>query len=239
MANERGIPWLLLLDQDTSLPEDYLAAMLLNANRLATSLGIAAIVPTVFVGDFAVSPRRMLFNRHKAYPADKLGVADGELAAINSGTLLRVQDLLQIGGYSDQFWLDYSDWYVFHQLFLHGKLTWIASEIRLQHSMTVMDYDNLMSVWRYENFMIAEGAFNDLYKGWAENCMQTARLLARTCKQRIKLKNPEFSRISWRHFCKRLLVGRKERIKRWRMEGAGAGLKTSASYSGPDRVEAE
>jgi hypothetical protein len=220
MAEKESIPWLLLLDQDTTLPENFLADMLVNATQLMRVPEIAAIVPTVFVKDFVVSPRRMLFNRHEAYPSGESGVADGELAAINSGSLLRVQDLLEIGGYSDGFWLDYSDWYVFHQLFLKRKLTWRATEVRLEHSMTVMDYDNLMSPWRYENFMVAEGAFNDLYKSGIENCVQTARLLVRACKQRLRFKNSEFSRITWKHFGKRLIYGRARRIERWRRDTA-------------------
>lgn len=214
-ATRSKTPWLLLLDQDTSLPGGFLPRMLAHAQALLERGEIAAIVPTVYVKDFTVSPRRMLLNRHAAYPAHEPGVLDGEAAAINSATLLRVSSLLQVGGYSDAFWLDYSDWYVFHQFYLHRLQVWHAADIELQHSMTVMDYDNLMTPWRYRNFIAAEGAFNDLYKSSFENSVQTLRLFVRTFKQRLRFKDAEFSRITWRYFLLRLFASRKARIARW------------------------
>ena len=216
MADEQGIPWLLLLDQDTRLPESFLPDMLRHAEQLTGRREIAAIAPTVGVGDFVVSPWLVLFNRHRSYADGESQLADGEATAINSGSLLRVKALLAIGGYSEEFWLDYSDRYVYHQLFRKGYRVWRATDIRMQHSMTVMDYDNLMSTWRYKNFIYAEGAFNDLYKGWQENAVQTLRLAARVFRQRKRFKNPEFSRITLRYLFYRLSVSKHRRIKRWR-----------------------
>lgn len=221
IAYGEGTPWMLMLDQDTTLPEHFLSQMLQHAVDLKDTKEVAAIVPKVYVRDFVVSPRRMMFNRHKAYPDGPGRILDGEPAAINSGSLLRVRNLIEIGGYSEAFWLDYSDWYVFHQLFLHRKQVWWASEIRLDHSMTVMDYDNLMTPGRYRNFIAAEGAYNDLFKGQLENAVQTLRLLARAARQRRRFKNPEFSRITLRYFWKRLFAGRKRRLQSWQEVNAG------------------
>jgi len=209
-------PWMLLLDQDTTLPDHFLNQMLQHAVDLEDAREVAAIVPKVYVRDFVVSPRRMMFNRHKAYSEGPGRILDGEPAAINSGSLLRLKDLKEIGGYSEAFWLDYSDWYVFHQLFLHKKRVWLAAEIRLDHSMTVMDYDNLMTPWRYRNFIAAEGAYNDLFKSRLENAVQTLRLLVRAARQRRRFKNPEFSRITLRYFWMRLFARRKRRLRHWR-----------------------
>ena len=176
---------------------------------------IAAIAPTVFVGEYQASPWQVLFNGHRQYTRGESGPAEGEAAAINSGSLISVAALGQIGGYSEAFWLDYSDWYVFHQFFLHGLRVWKAAELEIQHSMTVMDYDNLMPVWRYKNFIVAEGAFNDLYKGRLENAVQTGRLPIRALKQRLRFKNPEFSKITLSYFWRRLFSSRKRRIRRW------------------------
>ncbi len=214
-AGERGVPWLLPLDQDTTLPQSFLPEMLRNAKTLEERKEIAAIVPTVFVGKHQMSPWRVLFNRHEPYPEGETGLADGEPAAINSGSLLRVEALREIGGYSEAFWLDYSDWYIYHQFFLRGKQVWRAAEIRIEHSMTVMDYDNLMSEWRYTNFIHAEGAFNDLYKSRRENAMQTLRLLVRGFRQRQRFKNPVFSRITWRYWVTRMVTSRGMRLRRW------------------------
>jgi GT2 family glycosyltransferase len=224
-AQQENIPWLLLLDQDTVLPPYFFSKILEYVRALTERPEVAAIVPTVLVGDFVVSPRRMLLNRHKAYPKGEIGLAKGEAAAVNSGTLLRVSTLLAIGGFSLDFWLDYSDWYVFHQLHLRGMRVWRAADITLQHSMTVMDYDNLMSLERYKNLLAAEGAFNDLYKGRLENTVQTLRLAVRVLKQRLKFKNPEFSRLTWRYLIARVFSSRTTKIRRWQQYNSERRLK--------------
>jgi hypothetical protein len=78
-----------------------------------------------------------------------------------------------------------------------------------------LDYDRLMTPWRYRNISYAETAFNDLYNGRLENACQTLRLLARTIKQRMKFDKPVFSQITWEQFLYRLCVSRKKRIARW------------------------
>ena len=217
-ALQHGHEWMLLLDQDTEIDAAFLRAMMAHALKLEANPEIAAIAPTVFVRGFTVSPRQQLFNRHRAYPAGQSGVAPGEAFAINSGCLMRASSLKEIGGFSTEFWLDYSDMYVFHQLFLHGKRVWRAADVELEHDMSIMDYDRLMTPQRYCDFSAAESAFNDLYKGGVENAIQNLRLFARAIKQRKKYRNPEFSRIAWRQLIYRLRVRRAERIARWRDE---------------------
>jgi GT2 family glycosyltransferase len=214
-ALEHGHRWMLLLDQDMEIHADFLRLLLRHRAEAENLSEIAAIVPTVYVGDQVVSPRQHLFNRHRAYRAKESGVAPGEAFAINSGCLMRASALETIGGFSTDFWLDYSDMYVFHQFFLRGMKVWRAADAELQHEMTIMDYDRLMSPWRYRNYCAAEGAFNDLYKGWLENSIQTLRVFARAIKQRKKYKNPEFSRIAWEQLVYRIRVPRRTRIARW------------------------
>ncbi len=214
-ALEHGNVWLLLFDQDSTVTPDFLAAMLRHAQALEAKIEIAAIAPTMKVGAFTASPRRQLFNRSQPYPPGECGVAGGEAFAINSGCFMRATSLQAIGGFSLDFWLDYSDMFVFHQFFLHGFKVWRAADVELQHDMSIMDYDRLMSPWRYRNFSLAESAFNDLYKGHIENCVQTLRVFVRAMKQYRKYQNAEFSRIAWEQFLFRLKVTRRKRIAHW------------------------
>ena len=119
------------------------------------------------------------------------------------------------------FWLDYSDLYVFHQFFLHEIKIWRAVDASLEHEMSIMDYDRLLSPQRYQNFSNAETAFHDLYKGRLENTVQTFRLFARAIKQRFKYKNPEFSRIAWRQWIYRISTSREQRIAEWQAQSLG------------------
>src|ERR1700744_2784800 len=59
LAEKRGFAWLLLLDQDTPLPSDFLAGMHGHATRLATDETIAAVAPMVLMGETPVSPKIM------------------------------------------------------------------------------------------------------------------------------------------------------------------------------------
>jgi hypothetical protein len=219
-ALEHGYPWLLLLDQDTKITHEFLLTMLRYSHDLLPRQEIAAIAPTVLTGRIVVSPHRQLFSLkgRLQYPAGELGIAPGEAAAINSGCIMRVAALQAIGGFSTDFWLDYSDYYVFHQFFVHGMKVWRAADVELEHDLSVMDYDLLMTPSRYRNLSDAETAFYDLYKGRIGNAGHAVRLLARAIKQRMKFDNPEFSRISWDQLMYRLEVPRAERIARWLTE---------------------
>ena len=218
-ALEQGYRWMLPLDQDTEIKAGFLDKMTRCVGALDSREEIAAIAPTVLVRGLVVSPRRQLFNRHRAYPNGQCGIAPGEAFAINSGCLIRVGALREIGGFSTDFWLDHSDMYVFHQFFLRGKKVWRAADAELEHEMSILDYDRLMSPWRYRNFSEAESAFNDLYKGWIENTVQTARLFVRAILQRRRYRNPEFSRIAWKQMLYRLRTSKSKRIERWLADG--------------------
>lgn len=218
LAQSRKHQWMLLLDQDTRVTAAFLKAMLGWSERLAGRNEIAVVAPTVRSGGLVVSPRQYLFNRHIAYLDPAPGVAEGEAFAINSGSLTRVSALRAVGGFSNDFWLDYSDIYVCHQYFLHGYRLWRATDAQLEHEMTVRDYDRLMTPARYINYSHAESAFNDLYKGRMENGAQDLRLLARAVRQRRKYKEPAYSRITFAQLLYRLRTSRAARIENWRNE---------------------
>ena len=211
-------PWMLLLDQDSELGAEFLHTMLKHARELATRPEIVAIAPLVKVGNRVMSPREQLFLTSRGYPEHESGVASGEAIAINSGCLIRTSALQAIGGFSQDFWLDYSDMYVFHQFYRKGGKVWRATDAELQHEMTILDYDRLMSPWRYRNFSYAETAFYDLYKSRLQNLIYYVRLLVRAIRQRRRHQNPVFSQISWQQFIYRVTVRKQERLRRWRVE---------------------
>ena len=75
---------------------------------------------------------------------------------------MRVTALREVGGYSEEFWLDLSDVYVFQELYRKGKFMYVAGDLRVDHSIASMDFDKEMSPERYRNFMAAESAYIDL-----------------------------------------------------------------------------
>jgi GT2 family glycosyltransferase len=215
LAEAADAAWLLLLDQDTSVTPEFLQAMAAHARRLAAQDNVAAAVPFLVAGDFPLSPRRVRFGRYSPVDSDFSGVSQDEIFAANSGTLLRVAALRAVGGYSSDFWLDFSDIELFHRLHRSGYRLYVTGDARLQHDIALMDYDARMTPERYRNFLAAEGAFYDLHKSLPERLLYSARLLVRAVRQR-GLRNPEFARLARRTLRSRLFRTRKSRIAAWK-----------------------
>jgi len=219
-AEQHGHIWMVFFDQDSAVTSDLLRTLLRHSRNLENRTDIVAIAPTVKMGAYTASPKILGFNgRTHDYPAGECGIADGRVIAVNSGCVMRTSALRSIGGFSTDFWLDFSDLYVFHQFFLTGKKVWRAGDTEFQHEMTMLDYDGLMSPWRYKNYLYAETAYSDLYFGRIERLMQHLKLPARAIKQRILFKNPDFSRLTLEQFMYRLRVRRSKRLLRFRAEG--------------------
>ncbi len=216
-AEAEGSPWLLLLDQDTTLSAEFLPRMIQYSFLLQGQTDVAAVVPFIFSHGSLVSPRTLgRFHLIRKIPLTFNGICRRPAFAVNSATLMKVSALREIGGYSEDFWLDLSDVYVFHAMYRKGKYLYVAGDLTLQHSITSMDFDRDMAPERYRSFLAAESAYLDLYSSAAERALHLLRLLARTLKQRRRYRNRVFSQITFEYFCHRLFDSRAARIRSWR-----------------------
>lgn len=212
MATERDCAWLLLLDQDTSITGEFLRGMLQHAAQAASDEHVAAIVPFLYAGSFCLSPRLWHFGRHAPLPRPASSRTEwSEMFAANSGTLMRVQALQAVGGYSSRFWLDYSDIDLFHRLHAQKFAVRIASDLALQHEVALLDYDARMTPPRYATYLAAEGDFLDLYRGRAERLLHLFRLAVRAMRQR-RFADKTFSRMTRQDLWRRLHVRRRARL---------------------------
>jgi GT2 family glycosyltransferase len=218
-ADAQGSPWLLLLDQDTVVSNEFLPRMLGYSYLLQDSPEIGSVVPFIYSHAKLVSPRLLLsFNRNLQIPLTFHGICRKKAFAINSTTLVRVAALKEIGGYSEEFWLDLSDVYAFHAMYLKGRYIYVASDLVLQHSLSGTDYDKEMTCERYRNFLAAEGAFVDLYSSPLEQAAQLFRLFIRIFRQYRRYKNKAFALLAWEYFLQRLFHGRAARLRKWRQQ---------------------
>lgn len=219
LAESLSCSWLLLLDQDTQVSEEFLQGMIRYGEQFEQVAEVATVVPFIFSHGALVSPRRMLrFNRMQQIPVTFCGLCKDKAYAVNSATLLRVAALKEVGGYSDEFWLDLSDVYVFQALHRIGKHMYVASDLRVEHSIASMDFDKEMSPERYRNFLAAESAYIDLFLSPVERFAQLLRLFARTLRQYRRYENKVFSKIAWEYFLQRLFLTRARRLGRWRLQ---------------------
>ncbi len=215
VAEQHGDTWLLLLDQDTTLPPDFLTRMHAYAMQQEPDASVAAVAPTVLMGTQVVSPK-ITARWESAFDAAPgfCGKELREVILVNSGLLLRVSALRTIGGYSEDFWLDFSDRYLCHMLAQHGFAVWLAGDVQLQHRVSLMAGGAEMSAARYQNLLAAQDAYFDLYQSPARNAVFCVRLLRSALSERST--HPERSRLLRRQLMRRLLVGRARRLVEWR-----------------------
>ena len=191
-AVRQSIPWLVLLDDDTSLNAAYLAEL----RSTAANTAIDIYVPHVVSGTRPLSPQRVLFARLAPVPASTHGLADFEVNAINSGSAIRTRVLEQIGGFRSDFPLDFLDYWLFHALHRIGATVWIG-QAQLEHDLSVLDYERNVSFARYQSILESESRFIARYKGFAENVAYRLRLFARALKQSA-LSDKRFARLTLR-----------------------------------------
>lgn len=218
IAEEKDCQWLLLLDQDTAVPPGFLPKMLDYGCRFVNRPEIAAVVPFLANGDRMLSPLQVLFKRFQPLLLPFEGIHPGEISAANSGTLIRIDALQQIGGFQEDFWLDFSDVAVFHLLHRQGKKIYIAGDLLLQHNNSAISFSNSMSPQRYANFIAAEGAYWDSYGTLAMRAFHTLRTLERAIRQARRRDKSPYAAVTRAYFLRRLFSGRKSRLRWWKRQ---------------------
>jgi hypothetical protein len=220
-AERMGIPWLLLLDQDTTLPDDFLGKIAAYSGRFADNPEVAAVMPLLRCRGRLISPN-YLASFYRVVPVPPVSYDNRykeQIFACDSATLMRVSALREAGGYDEGlFWLDFSDIYVYAAFYRNRRSVYVASDLQLEHSLSTVDYDNDMTPQRYRNFLAAEGAFLFLYGSRWDNLALTARLPARAAKQYLRLKDKIFAKLSWRAFLDRLQFSRLQCMAAWEKE---------------------
>ena len=179
-AKSAGCSWILLLDQDTELPSDFLLTVHESLALSHDKKDVVAIVPIVKAGNRQVSP--MLPGLGKESPFALRDVVETKwLMAINSGTCLRVEFIESIGGFSELFWLDYLDHWLFKMIHNQRKSVYVGSVV-VQHDLSVANMNKGLTVQRYKNVLRAERQFTNSYLPILWRFALVPRLLARAIK---------------------------------------------------------
>jgi GT2 family glycosyltransferase len=190
--------WLLLLDQDSSLPENFianLADILLNNEKDDT---LSAIVPKMRYQNTFFSPSRVLFGG-TLRPIDMRyqGICNFRLSAVGSGSTVRVSFLKRIGGFNEMFWLDCLDRWLFLTITDMGGKIFVSDSV-LDHNLSIMDYNKYMTVERYDNILRYETLFMKIFKSRAEYFVYCMRLLKRTVYLFFTVHNKKISLMTLR-----------------------------------------
>jgi len=182
VAAIKNIEWLLLLDQDTQITIDFLFKI---REFLFSNQDYVAAVPLLQQESQTLSPIR--YNPtwgalwHKPALLDSKNTAHSCVSAFNSATLLQVSFMKNIGGFSNKYPLDYLDYWYFYEIFKHKKKVYVL-DTTLQHTLSLIDFSESMTLERYKNFLQAERAFNN-EQGIMVRILYKIRLMMRLSKQ--------------------------------------------------------
>jgi len=193
--------WLLLLDQDSSLPDDFVALTAGALTAIDQDQGVAAVVPQVLHQDGRpVSPARLQWGWNiwpMTIPAGS--ICRKPITAINSGTLLRKSFMEEIGGFNPLFKLDYLDHWLFAEIYRRGKTACVSGAV-VVHDLSIRQSFQTVSEERYQSILDAETLF---YRTCLKHSKLKYHLIAltyRAAKQGLSGKR-QLGRLTARHLC--------------------------------------
>jgi glycosyltransferase involved in cell wall biosynthesis len=186
-ARENGSEWLLLLDHDTELTDAYVNEVM-NLPKMAKD--VVAVVPSINSENIMISPVYSHTLRPLLEKRPKIGLQEKTVMAINSGALIRLEFLNEIGGFNEEFPLDYLDHWLFYEIYAKCRKVWLM-DVTLKHELSVMDYSQV-SLKRYQSIIDSELIF---YKNYKKELFLAYRkqLAKRLIKQVLTVKNKKIA----------------------------------------------
>jgi len=187
IAAQNGSDWLLLLDHDTQLTNEYVQEI---SNLPVLDGNVAAVVPKITSNGTMISPVYSRYLRPLKGEQPPAGLQSEPVMAINSGSLIRVEFLKQLGGFNGDFRLDYLDHWLFHEIYAKHHKVWVLNVV-LNHELSVMDYSQV-SLARYKSILDSEIHF---YKNYKKDLYSSYRkqLVMRFMKQVLLVKNKKIA----------------------------------------------
>jgi GT2 family glycosyltransferase len=134
-AKERSFDWLLLLDQDTFLPDNLLN---IYQDLIQNYPDIKLFAPCVKLKstNYYISPGNKRLKRVCSGGKKLSGLLSlKKYGAINSGLLINVNSFIDCGGYNEQVYLDFSDFQFFERFSKHNKYFFVT-DIVLQQNLS-------------------------------------------------------------------------------------------------------
>lgn len=189
LAQAAGMDWLLLLDQDTVLTEDYLRE--LGETLAAVPGAVGAVVPKLLHAGGVHSPHPRPRWAHRGVAADRFGVAVEELSAFNSGAVLRVSALKSMGGFPAAFPMEYLDHALFYGLWRRGWKVWVL-RAALRHELSTLRLGDAMPLDRYGRMLAAERRFYD-ERGGADQVWSRVRRLKQAAAHLLEVRDKRFA----------------------------------------------
>ena len=156
IAKKYGYPWILFLDHDTQLPENFFLAADQAIAQLSENEKVCAVVPQVFDAEHPISPSRIT-TYGRGYPRQEAWVSvckKTTLTAIGSASLIRTDALASVLPIPSTLVLDHLDHWLFREIQCKGDKI-LVSSARVEHSLSVQSMDSI-GADRYRSILAAE-----------------------------------------------------------------------------------
>jgi len=156
-AKELKKEWIVLLDQDTSLPKDF------YTSYIAIDEFLMIHCPLVFSNKKLMSPSKYINYRSSRIQIPTSNqISSKNVSCINSGLLINVDFFLKIGGYNSNLFLDFCD----HDFIEKSKLNQVDQfgiiNCKLEQDFSAINHTKDQALDRYELFLEDLAQF---YKG--------------------------------------------------------------------------
>lgn len=132
-AKKHNFKWVILLDQDTLILDNLYITKIKKSISLNSDIPL--FVPMVFNNNGIMSPRKCK-NFKIGEGIFKIGINKLEnVSIINSGMIVNVHSFVEVGGYNEKVYLDFSD-YQFIERLSHKYSNFYLFDSRLQQDFS-------------------------------------------------------------------------------------------------------
>ncbi|MCQ9637253.1 glycosyltransferase [Chryseobacterium sp. WG23] len=186
-AKEMNKKWIVLLDQDTTLPICF------YENYLNIDASIQVHCPLVFTNNKLMSPS--YYCNFRSYPMsvpDKNIIELKKISCINSGLMINLDFFLKVGGYNPDLFLDFCDHDFIHKL-KELKINSLGIiRCKLDQDFSAINHTKEQALLRYKLFVKDLKTF---YKGKNNFQIFSYVDLPRLLKLTYRYKSLEFFKI--------------------------------------------
>lgn len=190
-AVSRELPWLLVLDQDTTVSSEYVDEAIQVAQQSLQLPDVAMLAPKLLNQGVICSPHYPPWvGVPRPVDARMTGIAPTRLDVFNSGAVLRVASLQALGGFPEEYPLDYLDHATYTPLQLCGGKVFVLGS-QLQHDLSTNEHGrhDPSLVRRQTGILDSQYRFFRQYGSPRERLLLRLRLLRAAAGRIVRLKN--------------------------------------------------
>jgi rhamnosyltransferase len=185
--------WLLLADQDTTFPNQFLEKYQHAVQKYS---GVSVFCPRLLDSIGFVSP--FLFTRGKGSRAGVIEAETYELKKFrfaNSGLLVSLDAFDEAGGYDERFPLDYSD-IVFADRLATVHRYFVLVDVQCDHRFSGSEKESgRVLLKRFDSFCNAAFLYKEIAQGYVP---LYSVLLPRAIKLSLQTRNLHFLKLAWK-----------------------------------------